>query len=142
MVAAWMRADTGVGPAMASGSHVWSGNWALLPMTAHRRAAAAATKEVRPMAPDRAASLMAAMSKVLPAATNRMEMPTRRPMSPVRVVRNALRAASELFFSSHQCPISMNEHRPIISQPNRSWRVLLAVTMMSMPAVNRLSAAK
>ena len=28
MVAAWMRADTGVGPAMASGSHTCSGNWA------------------------------------------------------------------------------------------------------------------
>ena len=28
MVAAWIRAETGVGPAMASGSHTWSGNWA------------------------------------------------------------------------------------------------------------------
>ena len=32
MVAAWMRALTGVGPSIASGSHTWSGNWALLPM--------------------------------------------------------------------------------------------------------------
>src|SRR4029078_1515923 len=31
VVAAWMRADTGVGPSMASGSQTWSGNWALLP---------------------------------------------------------------------------------------------------------------
>ena len=31
MVAAWMRADTGVGPAMASGSQMCSGNWADLP---------------------------------------------------------------------------------------------------------------
>ena len=31
MVAAWMRALTGVGPAMASGSQTCSGNWALLP---------------------------------------------------------------------------------------------------------------
>ena len=30
MVAAWIRADTGVGPSMASGSQVWRGNWALL----------------------------------------------------------------------------------------------------------------
>ena len=28
MVAAWMRALTGVGPSMASGSQVWSGIWA------------------------------------------------------------------------------------------------------------------
>ena len=40
MVAAWIRADTGVGPAMASGSQVWSGNWALLPITAMNRAMA------------------------------------------------------------------------------------------------------
>src|ERR1039458_7193959 len=28
MVAAWIRADTGVGPSMAWGSQVWRGNWA------------------------------------------------------------------------------------------------------------------
>ena len=28
MVAAWIRALTGVGPSMASGSQVWSGIWA------------------------------------------------------------------------------------------------------------------
>ena len=31
MVAAWIRADTGVGPAMASGSQTNSGSWADLP---------------------------------------------------------------------------------------------------------------
>ena len=31
IVAAWIRALTGVGPSMASGSHTCSGNWALLP---------------------------------------------------------------------------------------------------------------
>src|SRR5690349_3853517 len=31
MVAAWMRADTGVGPAMASGSHTYNGSCADLP---------------------------------------------------------------------------------------------------------------
>ena len=30
MVAAWISVDTGVGPAIASGSHVCSGNWPLL----------------------------------------------------------------------------------------------------------------
>ena len=32
IVAAWMRAETGVGPSMASGSQTCSGNCALLPM--------------------------------------------------------------------------------------------------------------
>jgi hypothetical protein len=44
IVAAWMRADTGVGPAMASGSHTDSGSWADLPTapTNRRRAMAVA----------------------------------------------------------------------------------------------------
>jgi hypothetical protein len=33
IVAAWISALIGVGPAIASGSHVCSGNWALLPAT-------------------------------------------------------------------------------------------------------------
>ena len=32
MVAAWIKAETGVGPAMASGNHTDRGSWALLPM--------------------------------------------------------------------------------------------------------------
>src|SRR6476620_11268014 len=32
IVAAWISADTGVGPSMASGSQTWRGNWALLPI--------------------------------------------------------------------------------------------------------------
>ena len=32
MVAAWMSAETAVGPVMASSSHSLSGNWADLPM--------------------------------------------------------------------------------------------------------------
>ena len=41
MVAAWMSADTGVGPAMASGNQRKSGNWADLPI--------APTKSIRAM---------------------------------------------------------------------------------------------
>src|SRR5688572_5054018 len=32
IVAAWISADTGVGPAIASGSHVYNGIWALFPV--------------------------------------------------------------------------------------------------------------
>src|SRR6478736_2133515 len=70
-----------------------------------------------------------------------MTTPTSSPMSPVRVVRNALSAASELGFSSHQCPINMNEHRPTSSQPTSICSVLSATTSNSIDAVNRLSAA-
>ena len=43
MVAAWMSADTGVGPAMASGSQVCSVNWPDFDMTAAEQAAATPT---------------------------------------------------------------------------------------------------
>ncbi len=40
MVAAWMSAETGVGPSMASGSHVWSGSCADLPHAPMNRSSA------------------------------------------------------------------------------------------------------
>ena len=42
----------------------------------------------------------------VPAATVRTKIPNRKGMSPVFVVMNALIAASEFSFSSHQCPIN------------------------------------
>src|SRR5215210_5475631 len=42
IVAAWIRADTGVGPAMASGSQTYSGIWALLPAQARNSSSAIA----------------------------------------------------------------------------------------------------
>ena len=69
-------------------------------------------------------------------------VPTRRPMSPTRTVKNALSAARLLAASSHQCPISMNEHRPMISQPRISWTMFWASTIASIPAENRVRAAK
>jgi hypothetical protein len=43
MVAACSRADTGVGPSIASGSHTCSGNWADLPITPMKSSAAVAS---------------------------------------------------------------------------------------------------
>ena len=63
-------------------------------------------------------------------------------MSPTRTVKNAFRAARPLGSSSHQCPISMNEQRPMISQPRISCTVFSASTIASMPAENSVRAAK
>ena len=82
------------------------------------------------------------MLKLWPLAKYSVLMPTSSPMSPVRVVKNALSAASELAFSSHQWPISMNEQTPMPSQPSRIWMVVGACTISSIDAVKRLSAAK
>jgi hypothetical protein len=97
--------------------------------------------------PDSAAVLTATMlNDPVPVARwtrkNVMITPIIRPTSPVRVVRKALSAASEFGFSSHQCPMSMNEHRPTSSHPTSSSNVLSATTSKSIDAVKRLSAAK
>ena len=63
-------------------------------------------------------------------------------MSPTRLVRNALSAASELGFSSHQCPMSAKEQTPTSSQPTIICNVLSARTKKSIDAVNRLRKAK
>ena len=142
MVAAWIRADTGVGPAMASGSQVCRMNWPDFDMTAAIRQHDATSSSRCRISPALAISLIWMMSKLRPAAKYRMIIPTRRPTSPTRLVRNALRAASEFGFSSHQCPMSANEHRPTSSQPTIIWSVLCASTKKSIDAVNRLRKAK
>src|SRR4029079_11857312 len=54
IVAAWINADTGVGPSMASGNHRYSGNCALLPtapMNANRAIAVAVVSAIVDAAP-------------------------------------------------------------------------------------------
>ena len=76
------------------------------------------------------------------AAKNRIDVPTSRPTSPTRTVKNAFSAATALASSSHQCPISRNEQRPMISQPRMSWTMFSARTITSMPAENSVIEAK
>ncbi len=133
--------DTGVGPAMASGSQVCSGNWPLLPMQAMNKAMLAISSTVWLVEPSRALRLISWMENV-PMLPNRMAVPTSRPTSPTRTVKNALRAARLLASSSHQWPMSMNEQRPMISQPRISWTMFSARTITSIPALNSVRAAK
>ena len=88
------------------------------------------------------ASLMPMIDQVSPEAKNRMIMPINRPMSPTRLVRNALSAASLLSWSSHQCPIRANEQTPTSSQPTIICRVFALVTKKSIAAVNNDRNAK
>ncbi len=142
MVAAWMRADTGVGPAMASGSQVWRMNWPDFDITAATRQHDATSRAVWLMPPFSASVLVSMMSNVPPAAQNRVIMPTSRPTSPTRLVMNALRAASLLGFSSHQWPMRANEHMPTSSQHTMSCSVVFAMTRPSIDAVNSDRKAK
>jgi hypothetical protein len=58
MVAAWIRAETGVGPSIASGSQTCNGNWALLPIAPTKTSTTAAVNNELPIKPAWAASEM------------------------------------------------------------------------------------
>ncbi len=73
---------------------------------------------------------------VNPVAKINAKMPNMNGTSPIRVVMNALIAASEFCFSSYQCPIRRYEHTPMTSQPISSWIRFGAMTTLSMAAVN------
>jgi len=142
MVAAWISADTGVGPAMASGSHTCSGNWADLPMAPPNSRNAATIAVPAPIVPLDTSRVMCGMLAFPWAANVSTKMPNMNGMSPVFVVMNALMAAFEFSFSSHQCPMSRYEQIPTNSQPTSSWNRLSAMTRFSIEPVNRDSAAK
>ena len=61
IVAAWMRAEIGVGPSIESGSHTWSGTWADFPIapTKRRRQITVIAGHPAPPATFRAASARA-----------------------------------------------------------------------------------
>ena len=107
MVAAWIRAETGVGPAIASGSHTCSGNCADLP-TAPPNSRIAATNEERsrPRRGRWSSPISRMFVVVNPVTAINAKMPNMNGTSPIRVVMNALIAAFEFSFSSHQWPIS------------------------------------
>ena len=127
---------------MASGSHVWRMNWPDLDITAARSEQDATSSTRWLISPLTAISLISRMLKVCPAPKKRMITPQIRPTSPTRLVMKALSAASEFGFSSHQCPMSTNEHRPTSSQQVRSWRVFSLMISPSIEAVNRERKAK
>ena len=93
-----MRADTGPGPAIASGSHSCSGNWADLPMgPASRRML---TSTIRPGVAAIAGSHVAAVACSastfrVPAWKYTMRMPPSISMSPAPVTTSALRLACD-----------------------------------------------
>ena len=106
-MAAWISAETGVGPAIASGSQTWSGNCADLPIVPPNSRSAAADTSATDAPPCETTSLIAGMFEVVkPVMEISTKIPNMNGTSPTRVVMNALIAELELTWSSHQCPIS------------------------------------
>src|SRR6185295_19969238 len=112
MVAAWIRADTGVGPSIASGSQVCSGIWADLPMAPTNSSSARQVSEftcmprklnVCSVMPGAAANTVS--NETLLNTRNTPRMPSENPKSPTRLTTNALIAAALADGRSYQNPI-------------------------------------
>jgi len=91
MVAAWIRALTGVGPAMASGSHTYSGICALLPVAAANSSSAiTAAAAVPSTAP---AWGRTSPNDSEPNSRKTTNMASMKPTSPMRLTTKAFLAA-------------------------------------------------
>ena len=103
MVAAWISADTGVGPSMASSSQDCNGTWADFPHapSRSRKPSAVAT----PLPPD-GTWRNTPVNDTVPNALNIRKMARVRPASPTRLTTNAFFAATAAEFRSCQNPIS------------------------------------
>ena len=102
MVAAWMRAETGVGPAMASGSQTWSGICALLPAAPSMSSRVMAVIATPPAAKWSSAPAKIGMKSSVPKALKRRNMASRKPTSPIRLTMKAFFPASDFSRSLNQ----------------------------------------
>ena len=89
IVAAWMRADTGVGPAIASGSHTYSGSCADLPAAPRNSSAAIAVAVTAASSGARSRMPFSPEYWSVPSAENARKIASMKPQSPTRLVTNA-----------------------------------------------------
>ena len=112
IVAAWIRAETGVGPSIASGSQVWRPSWADLPIAPmnsrmQRTFSACASKPRKTIVASAfsGAAPKIAGSSIEPNTRNTPMIPSAKPKSPTRLTMNALIAAALAAGRSYQKPI-------------------------------------
>ena len=117
MVAAWISADTGVGPSMASSSQACSGTWADLPQAASSSSRPSAVIVLSEASAEAAETPAKA---VVPNVTNISAMARLIPMSPTRLITNAFLAAAAAVGLYCQKPISRYDARPTPSQPRNT----------------------
>ena len=112
MVAAWISAETGVGPSMASGNQVCRPSWADLPIaprnsrrviTVRMSSSLPRKLNVLPAIPGAASNTV---SKLIELNTRKMAtIPSANPKSPTRLTMKALIAAALALGRSYQNPI-------------------------------------
>ena len=114
MVAAWISADTGVGPSIASGSQVCRKNCADLPMAPMNssdagqveRRPGAGRRSPSPCRPWPAISGKSSANWIVPNIQKTVMMPSAKPKSPTRLTTKALMAAALAVGFLYQKPIS------------------------------------
>ena len=106
IVAAWIRAETGVGPSMASGSHVWRGSCADLANAPTRiiRQAATSCGSFSPKTSGARSNTPKKSSE--PVASKSRKAPITRPTSPITLITNALIPAAVAVERRYQNEIS------------------------------------
>ncbi len=105
-MAAWIRAETGVGPSIASGSQTWSGNWALLPIAPANTSRATSEIGTMNVAPGAVSLASESWMFIVPVFTKIAMIPSANPTSPTRLTMNAFFAASAADRRVYQNPIS------------------------------------
>src|SRR5437660_1797545 len=145
IVAAWIKAETGVGPSIASGSQVWSGICADFPIAPMNNKMHARVSEstCQPRNSIVVPTAFGAAPKTVPKSsepkiTKTAYMPKEKPKSPTRLTRKALIAAAFADGRSYQKPTSRYDINPTTSQPKNSWTKSFEVTKASIKNVNRL----
>ena len=114
MVAAWIRADTGVGPSIASSSQDCRGSWADLPQAPSSRSRPIAVTVPWPASPT---APKTPVKLTEPNVANISMIASDRPASPTRLAINAFFAAVAAAGLYRQNPMSRYEARPTPSQP-------------------------
>ena len=143
IVAAWISAETGVGPSIASGSQVCRPSCAdlpIAPMNSRMHSTVAVSNRwprnpmVDPARPG--ASCRICGIETVPNTRNVAKMPSIKPRSPTRLTTKAFIAAALALGLRNQNPMRRYEASPTPSQPKNIWTRLFAVTSISMANVN------
>lgn len=125
MVLECSRADTGVGPSIAAGSHGWRPNCADFPVAARIRPRSGSVRLF-------GSSIKICWSSHVFIWMRNHAIDRTKPMSPIRLYRIACRAAVLASVRPYHQPISRNDIMPTPSQPMKSWNRLFAVTRIIM----------
>ena len=133
IVAAWIKADTGVGPSIASGSQVCKPIWADLPTAPKNKKieinsiVSVGQNGTKVLITAKSSEWKTIKIKLIPVSKNR---------SPILLIINALVAALPAWARVCQKPISKYEHKPTPSHPINSTKKIQNETNNKIKNVN------